>query len=88
MCACLIRKSVDSYAQGKLTGTKGSGIRNINGTISGLDPAGFLFENKDPDVRLDPGDAKFVDVIHTDGDALIELGKELILFVLYYYLND
>ena len=53
--------------------------------ISGLDPAGPLFENKDPKVRLDPTDAKFVDVIHTDGDSLVELGRynANLSFILY-----
>lgn len=34
----------------------------------GLDPAGPLFSTTDPAVRLDPTDARFVDVIHTDAD--------------------
>ena len=44
---------------------------------SGLDPAGPYFENTDPVVRLDPTDALFVDVIHTDGahNLLLGLGK-------------
>ncbi|XP_006884226.1 PREDICTED: lipase member H [Elephantulus edwardii] len=40
------------------------------GRITGLDPAGPLFNGKPPQDRLDPGDAQFVDVIHSDTDAL------------------
>jgi hypothetical protein len=36
-----------------------------------LDPAGLNFENFDAKVRIDPSDAKFVDVIHTNGDNLL-----------------
>ncbi|XP_073973303.1 pancreatic triacylglycerol lipase-like isoform X2 [Rhodnius prolixus] len=39
--------------------------------ITGLDPAGPLFESQDPKDRLDSTDAKFVDVIHSNGEALI-----------------
>ncbi|XP_059138689.1 pancreatic triacylglycerol lipase-like [Physella acuta] len=42
--------------------------------ISGLDPAGPYFADTDPRVRLDPSDAKFVDVIHTDDTKLVGLG--------------
>lgn len=31
----------------------------------GLDPAGPLFRENDINFRLDPGDAKYVDVMHT-----------------------
>ncbi|KAK3091087.1 hypothetical protein FSP39_017022 [Pinctada imbricata] len=35
---------------------------------------GPCFEEQDVIVRLDPDDAKYVDVIHTDGDSLLALG--------------
>lgn len=34
-----------------------------------LDPAGPQFTNKPPERRLDPTDAQFVDVLHTDIDG-------------------
>ncbi|KAK3594254.1 hypothetical protein CHS0354_020436 [Potamilus streckersoni] len=49
---------IAGYAGERIPGT---------GRITGLDPAGPLFEGKDPLVRLDSTDASFVDVIHTDG---------------------
>lgn len=39
--------------------------------VPGLDPAGPLFEFQDPRARLDRSDAKFVDVIHSNGETLI-----------------
>ncbi|XP_025056568.1 lipase member H isoform X3 [Alligator sinensis] len=40
------------------------------GRITALDPAGPLFRGKPHSERLDPSDAQFVDVIHSDIDGL------------------
>ncbi|KAL4708365.1 hypothetical protein ACJJTC_019601 [Scirpophaga incertulas] len=53
-----------------VAGFSGSELRNIS-RITGLDPAGPLFEFQDPRARLDRGDARFVDVIHSNGETLI-----------------
>lgn len=37
--------------------------------FAGLDAAGPNFSNKPPEDRLDPTDAQFVDVLHTDIDS-------------------
>lgn len=39
-----------------------------------LDPADPYFQGTDIKVRLDPTDADFVDVIHTDGSSILSLG--------------
>ncbi|XP_060583369.1 inactive pancreatic lipase-related protein 1-like, partial [Ruditapes philippinarum] len=54
-------------------GYVGEYLDNI-GRITGLDPAGPSFEKTHPEVRLDPTDAVFVDVIHTDAEHLFSLG--------------
>jgi len=48
-----------------IAGYAGEKIKGL-GRISGLDPAEPLFQGMPTVVRLDPGDAQFVDVIHTD----------------------
>ncbi|XP_050672179.1 uncharacterized protein LOC126970395 [Leptidea sinapis] len=53
-----------------VAGFAGSELKNIS-RITGLDPAGPLFEFQDPRARLDKSDAKFVDVIHSNGETLI-----------------
>ncbi|XP_036403183.1 inactive pancreatic lipase-related protein 1-like [Megalops cyprinoides] len=51
-------------------GEVGRRIPNL-GRITGLDPAEPYFQGCPALVRLDPGDAKFVDVIHTDSLPII-----------------
>ncbi|CAG0892715.1 unnamed protein product [Darwinula stevensoni] len=51
------------------------------GRITGLDPAEVHFEYADPRVRLDPEDALFVDVVHTDASPLAIGGKMWILIL-------
>ncbi|XP_070183854.1 pancreatic triacylglycerol lipase-like [Littorina saxatilis] len=48
-----------------VAGYAGEKLRYL-GRITGMDPAEPYFQNTDKVVRLDPSDALFVDVIHTD----------------------
>ncbi|KAK7504091.1 hypothetical protein BaRGS_00004823, partial [Batillaria attramentaria] len=59
----------------QIAGYIGSEISEI-GRISGkcLDPAGPGFDTTPPEVRLDPSDAIFVDVIHTNARPLEQMG--------------
>lgn len=45
--------------------------------ISGLDPAQPCFKTADLSIKLDKTDAPFVDVIHTNGRYLSDLGLGL-----------
>uniref|UniRef100_UPI00001119A2 RP2 LIPASE n=1 Tax=Cavia porcellus TaxID=10141 RepID=UPI00001119A2 len=47
-------------------GEAGKRLNGLVGRITGLDPAEPYFQDTPEEVRLDPSDAKFVDVIHTD----------------------
>ncbi|NXJ15460.1 LIPH Lipase, partial [Odontophorus gujanensis] len=53
-----------------IAGFVGHNYKGKLGRITGLDPAGPLFTGAPPEDRLDRTDAQFVDVIHTDADAL------------------
>ncbi|TMS08961.1 Lipase member H [Larimichthys crocea] len=49
-----------------LAGFVGANLKGKIGRITGLDPAGPMFTSATPEERLDPADAMFVDVLHTD----------------------
>ncbi|XP_048361998.1 pancreatic lipase-related protein 2-like [Sphaerodactylus townsendi] len=71
----LIGHSLGAHTAGE-TGRRFRGVnQQISGIgrISGLDPAGLCFEGMPIKVRLDPSDAVFVDVIHSNA------GKSLII---------
>eukprot|EP00112_Aurelia_sp_Birch-Aquarium-sp1_P022973 Seg667.5 transcript_id=Seg667.5/GoldUCD/mRNA.D3Y31 product="Pancreatic lipase-related protein 2" protein_id=Seg667.5/GoldUCD/D3Y31 len=64
----------------QLASYAGRNIVRINGTIAritGLDAAALHFQNEHIDVRLDPTDASFVDVIHTDSKTFAIAGYGL-----------
>ncbi|KAI9556632.1 hypothetical protein GHT06_016422 [Daphnia sinensis] len=60
-----------------LAGYAGQYLRDrghMLGRITGMDPADPYFENTEPLIRLDPTDALFVDVIHTDAGPILSGG--------------
>ncbi|XP_043911896.1 pancreatic lipase-related protein 2-like [Protopterus annectens] len=62
----VIGHSLGAHAAGE-AGKRTPGL----GRITGLDPAEPYFQDTPPEVRLDPTDANFVDVIHTDTAPII-----------------
>ncbi|XP_032047125.1 pancreatic lipase-related protein 2-like [Aythya fuligula] len=65
----LIGHSLGAHTAGE-AGRRIRGIRRI----TGLDPAGPYFEGTPPEVRLDPSDANFVDVIHSNAAHFPAIG--------------
>ncbi|GFU52618.1 inactive pancreatic lipase-related protein 1 [Nephila pilipes] len=73
---------------GQICGWVGERIPNL-GRITGLDPAGPYFHNGEKEIRLDPTDAAFVDVIHTNGgnNVLEGLGIDEPVGDMDFYVN-
>ncbi|XP_014704751.3 pancreatic lipase-related protein 2 [Equus asinus] len=52
-------------------GEAGRRLEGRVGRVTGLDPAEPCFQDASEEVRLDPSDAQFVDVIHTDASPML-----------------
>ncbi|XP_012940354.1 pancreatic triacylglycerol lipase-like [Aplysia californica] len=70
----MVGHSLGSHIMG-YAGKEIQRLRNSKlGRISGLDPAGPFFESYSSVVRVDKSDATFVDIMHTDAEALLDAG--------------
>ncbi|KAL1116715.1 hypothetical protein AAG570_005187 [Ranatra chinensis] len=70
----VIGHSLGAHLAGYIGNTLATNYNLTLGRISGLDPAEPHFSHTDPVVRLDPTDAIFVDVVHTDAAPFIQGG--------------
>ena len=74
-----------------IAGYAGERIHNL-GRITALDPAKPYFEATHPSVRLDPSDALYVDVVHSDASvkngALFSLGTRQLMGDVDFFPNN
>jgi len=80
----LIGHSLGSHLAGYVGSVMKTNFGVTVGRITGLDPAEPHFSQTDPMVRLDPSDAIYVDIIHTDSRPFVK-GGELGTVLTYYY---
>uniref|UniRef100_A0A2M4ASG9 Putative pancreatic triacylglycerol lipase n=1 Tax=Anopheles triannulatus TaxID=58253 RepID=A0A2M4ASG9_9DIPT len=67
----LIGHSLGSHLSGYTGHALAEVFREKLGRITGLDPAELAFTEQDEQVRLDPSDAKFVDIVHSDSTPFV-----------------
>lgn len=79
----LIGHSLGSHLCGYVGSVLRTNFGVTVGRITGLDPAEPHFSQTDPMVRLDPSDAMYVDIIHTDSRPFIKGGELGIISISY-----
>lgn len=67
----MIGHSLGAHLSGYTGSTLSNDLNVTIGRITGLDPAELAFTETDALVRLDPTDAKFVDIIHSDATPFV-----------------